>query len=215
MRKSYFRIFLFACCIIVSCTSPDIDEIRIGEAAGMDRRDLVFVKKITGSEIAAFNSAGSSAGIRANMGIEVAVDFGNTDTVRELLKSRFNVKGFLVFLAQQNYNADRKKNIIAIFKSMDQFDILRIRKTEDRKRHRATAVIIDILKTWEKQFRFEITGADSYWVEASFVEKPADMNKFAIEIGTLCPEVLNDGSGKIEDIVSAMNKKKSFYLLFQ
>jgi hypothetical protein len=40
------------------------------------------------------------------------------------------------------------------------------------------------------------------------------MKEFSLELIDFCPELLNDGTGKIEDIIARMHRDNSFYLLF-
>jgi hypothetical protein len=104
--------------------------------------------------------------------------------------------------------------VLGIIKSKDQYDIIRIQKTSDTGKNKTTGAIIEKLKNWDRLCPFEIAGADTYWMKARFIKKPPDMKQFALEITDFCPELLDDGTGKIEDIIDTMQRENAFYLLF-
>jgi hypothetical protein len=207
----FFAITFILSSGFLSCGKLTNDEISFGKAAGLHKEDLLFIKDLTNSKID--NFATNTETIK---GLKINVLFEKTDAVREQLSNYFKTRGYLVFLAKQNYDAPGLKNILGIIKSTDQYDILRIQKTVDRrkKRGKTTDTIIEQFKKWEKDFKFEITGAEFYYVEAKFISKPSDMKNFTEEITKYCPELLNDGTGKIDDLMNNMNSKNSFNLLF-
>jgi hypothetical protein len=222
-RTSYAHYFLkmkkVLCLFLISlalaaCTAMSNEEMSICKAMGLRKNDAVYIKKITGETINDFII--DSPYVKKNMikGLQVKVDFDKTGETRELLSGYFKEREYLVFQSKEHYNYNKKKNVLGIIKSTDHYDIIRVQKTADRGKNLTTGMIIDRLKQWEQICRFTITGADSYWIQAQFIEKPLDMEEFSREVTDFCPELLNDGTGKIEDIIARMERDNSFYLFF-
>jgi hypothetical protein len=207
----YLFIILISSLLITSCSNVSNKELKFGKTIGLNEKDLIFIKKTTGLGIDEFVFKNSNT-----KGLKVFVEFDSTQKNRESLSKYFKPKGYLVFLSGQYYNRKGTKNFLTIIKSSDQFDIVKFQGTIDsnKKRPKTNEVIIEQLKKWENDFKFEIAGAEIYYIEAKFITKPSNMNKFADELTKFCPELLNDGTGKIEDLISDMNKNNSFYMLF-
>jgi hypothetical protein len=211
-------VFISVCCVLsfaLACTGIDPEEAKAIGLIGLNTKDAEYVKSVTKSKIVGFYGADTDEAVNAPAGISMDVDFDRTESVRKTLSVHFAGGGFLVFLSKQNYDAENKKNILSIIRSEDQFDILRIQKTIDTRAGKTTQMIIDRLAKWKASFDFTITGAESYWVEASFVSMPSDMTTFATELAGYCPEIMNDGTGKIEDLVTDMKNRGSFFLFFR
>ncbi len=211
MNKIFIIFIIF---IISSCVSISKDEFNIGAEAGLEKKDLLLIKKLTKDKI-------DKLVINKNLlinpdvkAIKVYVSFEKTGEVQKKLNDYFKSKDYLVLLTGQYNNYKNKKNNLAIIKTKDQYDILRIQNTGKGRKNMNPEKIIEKMKAWEKQFRFEITGAQSYMIQANFISKPPDIEKFASDLTSFCPELLNDGSGSLNDIIKNMNSTNSFYLIF-
>jgi len=207
-------IIILIISIISSCASISKNELNYGKAAGLEKKDLTFIKNITKDKIEEFIINKSLLINPEIRGIIVYESYEKTENVQEILNDYFNDKGYLVLLTGQYNNYKNKKNNLAIIKTDDQYDIIRIQNTGKGRKNMTPEKIIEKLKEWEKKFQFEITGAQAYRVKAKFINKPSDINKFAEELTLFCPELLNDGSGKINDLIKNMEITNSFYLMF-
>ena len=214
IKQYFFIILLIIVLISTSCSILSNYEIKIGKAICLEKSDLIYIKKITDDKIDKLTINTPYLKNTDIKGIKLYTDFDKTKKTRELLRTFFKERGFLVFIAKQYYNYNNNKNILAIINSKDHFDIVRIQKTENRQRNLTTDKIIKRLREWESKFRFEIIGAESYWIKARFITKPLDIRKFTEELILFCPELLNDGTGKIEDMIAKMHRDNSFFLLF-
>jgi hypothetical protein len=204
----FFGLSIILSCGIISCGKLTNKEISFGKAAGLNKKDLLYIKNATDSKIDDFNTKNETI-----KGIKVSVPFDKTESLRKYLNDTFKSKGYQVFIAGY-FNDPNRNNILGIIKSTDQFDIVRVQKIESNKKKHSTEDIVKRLISWDKEFKFEITRAGDYWIDANFITKPADMNKFARELTKFCPEILNDGTGKIEDVINGMNSSNSFNMIF-
>jgi len=199
-------IILVLLLIYTTCTALNYQEMQIITAAGLEKSDGIYIRKMVNGKIASLPIT------TAMQAISVEVDFENTSWVRQSLNLYFKSKGWRVFLIQQYYDYNGQKNLLGILRTQDQYEIVRLQKTAIRKR--STAEIIAQLKTWEAAFRLEISGAESYWVTAEFLDDPPDWERFAGELTAFCPELLNDGTGKISDMIADMQKTHSFTISY-
>ncbi len=206
----YFIAFIFVI-VLSGCSGPTAAELELCTSMGLTAREASFIKEVSKSGIERIPTTGdSSIG-----GIRVYVDFRNTDIARTALRKFFVNSEYRVFLSKQYNDAPGRKNTLSIIRSRDKYDILRLQKTFDSRDRRTTEAIIGRLKKWEELFELEITGADEYWVEAEFVTLPPDIKAFVLELTEYCTELLNDGTGRIEDLVRDIQSKNGFYLFFR
>jgi hypothetical protein len=207
-KTKYFVLFLILSSGIFSCGKITDTEASLGKEAGLKEEDLLFIKDVTKSEIDKISTPGDTI-----KGIKVSVPYDKTGNARKELRAVFKPKGYQVFIAGF-FNDPGRNNIIGIIRSGDQFDIVRVQKTKPSRKKYSTEDIVNRLIDWNKDFKFEITRAGEFWIDANFITKPADMNKFARELTKFCPEILNDGTGKIEDVINGMISSNSFSMIF-
>lgn len=126
------------------------------------------------------------------------------------LKDSFRKRGYFIFRAEQHFGYQPDK--IAVLKSGDQFDILKYRRTDGANYSISNDSVINKLKEWNSRFPFEIIGADRDMVEAQFIRKPADMEAFAKEVYTFCPDIVDQGTETVERLAEEMKQSNVLYL---
>jgi hypothetical protein len=127
------------------------------------------------------------------------------------LRTRFEPQGYLFFLSDTG--DEETPATLAAIRGEDQYDILRLMRTEDANGNRSNTSVIAALKRWEKQCPFRIVGAGRDWVEGRFRKNPPDMVAFARKVIRLAPDSYGQGPyGDVEDFAEAMRRARSFYL---
>lgn len=66
-----------------------------------------------------------------------------------------------------------------------------------------TAAIIQHLTSWRAVCNFTITAAESDRVDISFHTLPADMTAFVADMYSFCPDIVDQGTGCVAEMVEA------------
>ena len=142
--------------------------------------------------------------------IACTVSHGKTAAVMDKYRAALRKDGLMMFVSEQNYGD--KPDELAILKTNDQYDIIRVMATDGINYDIDNAMVVKKLKEWEKTCSFEITGAGQDWMEAVFTKQPADMAVFAKQVYTFCPDVVDQGTGTQEGLAEEMKGKNTLYL---
>ncbi|HEX3626931.1 MAG TPA: DUF4253 domain-containing protein [Verrucomicrobiae bacterium] len=66
--------------------------------------------------------------------------------------------------------------------------------------------IVDRLIEWQKLCSFEITGAERDTVEIKFNTLPQDMDGFVAGLYEFCPDLVDQGTGCVQEMIEAMEE---------
>ncbi|RHW43338.1 DUF4253 domain-containing protein [Neobacillus notoginsengisoli] len=129
------------------------------------------------------------------------------------LQSHIKQLGYLAFINERNYKQGSKSKI-GIIKGNDQFELLKILQTNGDNYDISNDDVILKLKQWNNRYPFIIIGADFDWVEAKFTVLPLDreIKSFAKEMYEFCPDVVDQGTGSIEELIEEMKETNKLYL---
>lgn len=209
------KLLPLALLLLASCNGKiDQTTITAGEAISLSVKDLQTISEITRSTLTPLSSLEKKY-VGAE-GLAIEIPFDAAEDAGKKLRELYSPKGYQIFLARSNFGDNTKPNTLALIKSDDPYDILRIQQTNFIDNGLTTEKLIGTFKKLEEtyQFRFTFLAAESSWVEAAFSTVPAPLDAFIQELVLLSPELLNDGSGKIEDIHLAIKNNKKIYLFF-
>jgi hypothetical protein len=150
---------------------------------------------------------------KATSGIALYCESREADEIMEKYRQPLKARGIMLFLSQENF--DTRPDEIALLKTRDEFDTLRAMGTCTPNYDLDTDDIINILKSWQKMCSFEITGAGTNWVSADFIKQPADMKDFASKVYDICPDVVDQGTGSVDNMAEEMKDQNFVYLWWQ
>ncbi|WP_116789913.1 DUF4253 domain-containing protein [Flavobacterium psychrotrophum] len=119
-------------------------------------------------------------------------------------------KGYILFKSYDGFG--HGSDSLTILKTKDQFDILRAVGTEAVNYNHTTNAIIGTLYRWHTKYPFTIKGAGPDWIEAQFIKQPADMTAFAKELYAFCPDIVDQGSGSVDEMAKEMKDNNILYL---
>jgi hypothetical protein len=135
----------------------------------------------------------------------------DNDNTYNKVKETLKKKGYLLFKSEENYGVNPDK--YAVLKTKDQFDILKFRATSGPNYDITTDSILAKLRTWYTQYPFEITGADGDWVEIHLRKlSETDAGTFAREAYEFCPDVVEQGTETIDNLVTDLLQTKTMFL---
>lgn len=88
----------------------------------------------------------------------------------------------------------------------DPFALIRTAKTSAPNFDLDTDAIISHLTEWQKLCSFDITGAEGDTVEIKFNTLPADMDAFVEDLYEFCPDLVDQGTGCVQEIIESMEE---------
>lgn len=121
-------------------------------------------------------------------------------------------RGILIFVCEENFNFGGQPNKIAMIKSSDQYDVIRMMKTQAIDLGLDNAAMIAKIKEWDGQTGLIITGAGPDWIQANFIKQPENMRNFAKEVYKFCQDVVEQGAGTIDNLGTEMARTNVLYL---
>lgn len=118
--------------------------------------------------------------------------------------------GYQIFLTNMNLQLTKENYYktyydLAIIKSLDTFDILRLINTEAVNYDHTTENIIEKLKSWEKYSKLQIVVVDYDRVEAFLLSKPKNVKKFSDEVYYFAPDVVEQGTQTKRELIKGLN----------
>lgn len=147
-------------------------------------------------------------------GIVVSIGQSRAGQVLSALRQKLAPRKYMAFIIDMNDGIKTDK--IGIIKGTDQYDILRIMQTNGDDYEISNADVIDRLKEWEKNWQFEIIGAENDWVEIEFKSLPRDVKAFAEEVRDFCPDAVDQGAGgNLAGLVKELKATKRLYLWWE
>ncbi|RFB11406.1 DUF4253 domain-containing protein [Bacillus sp. HNG] len=131
------------------------------------------------------------------------------------LQSKIKHLGYYAFMNERNFiKGNKSKCRIGVLKGNEQFELLKILQTNGDNYDISNDDVISKLKQWNNRFPFSIIGADFDWIEAEFLVAPSDQHiqSFAKEMYEFCPDIVEQGTGNIEELIEEIKETKKFYL---
>lgn len=190
--------------------SPYAEEL--AKTIKFDRQVLIMVKEETHERIQRLIGYDEDGYQIIAPGIAVTVPEDKSDCILFTLRRKLTPLKYMAFVVEMN--AALKVDKIGILKGTDKYEILRIMHTDGDEYDISNQDVIDRLKEWEKIASFDITGADSDWVEIEFKTLPKDLTAFAEEVYDFSPDAVDEGPGTVEGLIKEIQKTKRLFLLW-
>lgn len=88
----------------------------------------------------------------------------------------------------------------------DPFDIIRKAQTSAPNFDMDTPNIIARLQQWQTLCKFRVTDAGHDTVDIEFETLPADMDEFAWDVYDFCPDLVDQGTGCVAEMIEEMDE---------
>ena len=170
---------------------------------------LAIINKHTNGRVQPFYKTDLYTEKRAEIvGVWVESKPEEAEPVALILREKLAPLNYLVFIC------DFECKKIAMIHGSDQFDILKVQQTNGDNYDISNEMVISKLKKWNERYPFTIQGADYDWLEANFQVLPEDreLKTLAKEIYKFCPDIVEQGSGSIDELIKEMKDTRKLYL---
>jgi hypothetical protein len=89
---------------------------------------------------------------------------------------------------------------LAVAEGKDQFDILRVAATDGTNYDLNTEAIIKELAAWDREFGIDIWQAETDTIQLRLKKQPKDTLAFAKRVYKFCPDIVDQGTGSVEEL---------------
>lgn len=72
--------------------------------------------------------------------------------------------------------------------------------------------ILEKYTQWQKKYKLSLDGAGQNWIAANIGATDIDWDALAQEVYAFCPDVVDQGTGTVENLRDGMKKSKGLYL---
>ncbi|WP_270584780.1 DUF4253 domain-containing protein [Bacillus smithii] len=183
---------------------------------GFTQEVLNIIKQVTNNSIQPFNINDLyNDGELRTVGISFVTFEEQAEKLVIELQSQIKQLGYLAFICERSFSQGSKSRCrIGIIKGNDQFDILKIQQTNGDNYEISNEDVISKLREWNNRYPFIIVGADYDWIDANFIVLPTDqeMKSFAQEMYEFCPDIVEQGTGSIEELIEEIKETKKLVL---
>lgn len=183
-------------------------EIKI-EDCGISAEAMTIVKRYSNSRLLPFYNQDLYSEKPVKIaGVCVKCKQDETELLALKLREELKAINYLAFICDSN----REK--VAMIPGSDQFEILKIQQTNGDNYEISNRSVISKLKEYYRSYPFTIIGADYDWVEVEFEVLPngKELKAFAREIAEFCPDLVEQGTGSINDLMEEIKGTRKLSL---
>jgi len=127
------------------------------------------------------------------------------------LKDKFKKKGYSIFVLEDNFGLDGKLDNIAVLQTINKYTVLKQIATDGINYDITNDSLISIVKKFDAKYSLELIGASGDWCEFIIHNDPENWVQFAEEVYKVCPDVVDQGAGTVQDLAAEMKKTKRLY----
>ncbi len=232
MKYSFFIASLTCAFILFSCGEPKAEPETDLNILKADERDLCASQNIDSTlilllretsrakldvflpdSVYTFDSADNWISRASNLqGVMFEATSGQAAALCDEYGDDFNTKGHTIYVFEQNFGIDSEKDKVAIVNTSDKYEILRETATDGINYDIDNDSVITIIKTFDAKYDLILTGCGLDWCQFNIGKAPSDWEMMAKEVYDVCPDVVDQGTGSVEDLAKELEEFKTLYL---
>ena len=189
------------------------NEIALCSQIGFDENIALLVKQISdNSEISQLVECLESDEDLLTNGITIDVDEDEAYEVIDQLWEALDEIGYIAFYCERNFGDAPDK--IAVIKSDDELDLLRIMHPEGIEGDPTTDQIIAKITEWRIRYPIRLIGADYNWVEIVLSSDMTNIKDLTSEVNALWPDVVSNMADDYEEFIKYVEESHIIFLAF-
>jgi hypothetical protein len=221
------RLFLPAIILLFGCQpkTTGIQEKVSINGLNIDKSILTELEDVSGKKTEPrkmtvyVSDPGSESGFREADSVVngLEIPFVEGEKARALVRAsleKVKKEGNYIYLTNLSFD-DEIRNAyydIEIVNVADQFDLVKQMQTSGINYDVSNDQVVEKLRAWNQNSPFSIITVDQDRIEADFIKLPPDLNAFAADMYEFCPDVIDQGAGSEEELISYFKSEKSFWL---
>jgi hypothetical protein len=122
--------------------------------------------------------------------------------------------GLVAFVGHIDVLADPRADgaEVVVAKGADQFDILRVAKSDAANYDKDTEDLITRLKSYDEKYGIDIFHAELDTIEFKLRTLPKDLRAFCKDLYEFCPDIVEQGAGDLQTLEKEISRAQSVYL---
>ncbi len=144
-------------------------------------------------------------------GFAVSVPAARAEPLVAAAQPRFLEQGYYLFRSEQHFGIGDQPDRIALFPRRDPYEILRLMGTNGANYGIAPDSIAAWLRALERDQPFVLTGIDFDWLEGRFTSAIRDPAGLARRFYAFCPDIVDQGTGTVEALVTELEQSQRLY----
>ena len=144
------------------------------------------------------------------VGLQVNESQNKAKMIVNRLREKFNENGYYIYISEFNFGYTPDE--ITVLKTNDKFDLLRFEGTNGINYDIYVEDIIDKLSDWDKKYGMKMIGVGFDFLEADYDKLPDNLNEYAEELYTFCPDIVDQGVGTMDALIMEIKSTKKLYL---
>lgn len=101
---------------------------------------------------------------------------------------------------------------LTIVKATNQFEVVKLMNTQGPSYDVTNEMVINKIKKWDKQVGLQLIVVQEDRIEAQIDKLPKDLEIFTNEIYELCPDVIDQGYGGMDEMIDDYQLNKYFWM---
>ncbi len=144
-------------------------------------------------------------------GFAVSVPAARAEALVAAAQPTFLEKGFYLFRSEQHFGIRGRPDRLALFPRRDPYEILRLMGTNGANYRIGPDSIVAWLRALERDQPFVLTGIDFDWLEGRFTFAIRDPAGLARRFYAFCPDIVDQGTGTVEALVTQLEQSQRLY----
>ncbi|RZM30349.1 MAG: DUF4253 domain-containing protein [Pedobacter sp.] len=133
------------------------------------------------------------------------------DRIIDTLHKNLLEKGYLLLKVKQGFGGQLHSDKLAVFKTSDKFEILRLFQTNGINHDLNTREVIARLREFDSELDLDLIGAGGDWCEFTIGKNPTNWNDLSNRIYSFCPDVVDQGTQTVELLESEIKQTGTLY----
>lgn len=144
-------------------------------------------------------------------GISFKTDQEKAEQIVFSLRDELEKEGYFIIIGHKNYGMKGKPDEVSVIKARDQYEVLRLSQTDGINYAIDNDSVIAIIRDFDKKYSLRIIGAGLDWCEFSIEKTPGNWLVLADEIYKVCPDVVDQGTGTVEELAAELKRTRRLF----
>ena len=118
---------------------------------------------------------------------------------------------YTIYVCEENFGVNGAKDKVAIVSTTDMYDILRGTGTDGINFDISNDSLCKIIHRFDDKYELTLIGCNYDWCEFTFSKEPASWTELANECYAVCPDIVDQGTGSVEELAKEIKRTRTLY----
>ena len=142
--------------------------------------------------------------------LKINADSENAERILGAFRDELKSNDIILYISEENYGYE--DDVIKLLLSTNKYEPLYFEATNAVNYEIYTAEIVEKIKKWDLLYELEIYGVGVDFVHGKFNKLPEDLNLLAQEMYAFCPDIVDQGTGSVEELEKELKNTATLFL---